>query len=165
MRRLVPPEPIIDGNLAAIQLTRGKFALVNTVDLPLVGDTIWQAQVCNGRFYAAYHSLLMHRVLLGEVPFPGAEIDHINGDSLDNRRTNLRWATRSEQLGNKRKRSDSTNQFKGVRRNRKGWQALIQGRALGTFPTQEEAAAAYDRAAIQTYGEFARLNFPKESNG
>jgi len=89
--------------------------------------------------------------------------DHINGDPLDNRRANLRVATLAENARNCRAVRGAV-RFKGVRRLESGrYQARIRGRAgnpthLGTFPTAEEAAAAYDAAALELHGAFAVTN-------
>lgn len=97
------------------------------------------------------------------------ETDHINGDGLDNRRSNLRQVTHRQNMANQRLRRDSKSGYKGVNRSRSRWQAGIKvdyrQRHLGTFETAEEAARAYDAAAIAAWGEFARLNFPASSPG
>lgn len=96
------------------------------------------------------------------------QVDHRNGDGLDNRRANLREANRTQNNANARRRVDNTSGFKGVtfdaRINR--WSARIhvnnQRRSLGYHATAEEAARAYDAAAHEAFGEFARPNFPME---
>ena len=88
-------------------------------------------------------------------------IDHINGDGLDNRRENLREATRAQNMRNLRLRSDNTSQYKGVRRlGDHIWQARVNGQTVGYFDTALDASFAYDKAAVEQYGEFARLNHP-----
>jgi len=91
-------------------------------------------------------------------------IDHINGERSDNRLCNLRIATASQNVINSRKRKSSF-QYRGLWRNNSRWSASIclAGRKiyLGTFLTDIEAAQAYDKAALQMFGEFARLNFPE----
>jgi hypothetical protein len=101
--------------------------------------------------------------------WPETEVDHIDGDGLNNRLENLRLATTTNNNRNQRKRTGRTysSQYKGVsyRQDRDTWLAAIgvdyKRVKLGTYPTEEEAAKAYDVAALQFFGEFARLNFPK----
>jgi len=94
---------------------------------------------------------------------PGG-IDHINGDTSDNRIENLRAATHTQNMQNVRRRSDSTSGFKGVsfRKDRGDWQAYIahgEKRVhLGFHPLPEIAAKAYNEAAVKFHGEFASLN-------
>ena len=92
-------------------------------------------------------------------------VDHINGDGLDNRRANLRAATPAQNGMNRTIGRNNTSGYKGVVRNRANWRARLEtgGRIiqLGTFGTREEAARAYDAAAVEHFGEFALLNFPQ----
>lgn len=94
----------------------------------------------------------------GEMPT--GDIDHINRDPSDNRISNLRLATRSQNLANK-KAAGGSSEFKGVSYHcqRQRWRATIKDVHLGLFDTEEEAARAYDNAALNLYGEFAGLNF------
>jgi hypothetical protein len=86
-------------------------------------------------------------------------VDHINGDGLDNRRENLREATQAQNLQNLRLRSDNTSQYKGVSRvNSHTWEATVNERVIGYFDTALDASFAYDKAALDLYGEFAYLN-------
>jgi len=108
----------------------------------------------------------MHRVLLPD----SLQVDHIDGDGLNNRRANLRAATQAENNRNARRRSNNTSGFRGVfwDARRQHWRARIEGsqngqrwsRSLGVFNTAHEAAWAYDQAAIELFGVFAYLNFP-----
>jgi hypothetical protein len=95
-------------------------------------------------------------------------VDHANGNGLDNRRSNLRLATGTQNNANRRLASNSTSGFKGVNLYKRTgrWRAHIaihrQQKHLGYFRTAEEAARAYDIAALALFGEFALINFPKE---
>ncbi len=93
--------------------------------------------------------------------WPSDEVDHKDGDGLNNRWDNLRVATRSQNHANSKRASDNTTGFKGVRKQRNGrYQAriAIKGKRLhlGTFQTPEAAHAAYCKAAKELFGEFAR---------
>jgi len=105
--------------------------------------------------------MLNRKLARGERP------DHINHDSLDNRRSNLRLASVLENNRNARcVSSKKLSHFKGVTKNRSGWMARIRVNGklngLGTFHSEEEAAKAYDRAAREYFGSFCVLNFSTE---
>lgn len=150
-----------------IPLTRGLFTLIDTEDLPRVIHHKWMAsQSGKGKFYAATWSgkriVLMHRLLLQCQR--GRHVDHINGDTLDNRRSvNLRHAAFFQNQGNRLNLNrNNTTGYRGVCRKKKSWAAHItidhQYRHLGTFTNPEDAARAYNEAALLRFGEFARLN-------
>ena len=103
----------------------------------------------------------LHRLLL--KPKQGELVDHINGDPSDNRRCNLRFCGYRENLSNSSMRSNNTTGYKGVVKLKNGkYKAQISLNYkrfnLGEFFTAEEAAAAYDRAAVLYHGDFARTN-------
>lgn len=147
-----------------IPLTHGKVALVDSDAVHLVFGHKWWAVKKGPRFYAVTDvkrkRVYMHRLLL----CTNLDVDHINGDGLDNRRANLRAATRQENVSNMRKRPGSS-KFKGVcwDKRRDKWMAKImvdyKTRFLGYFKDEIEAARAYDAAAVSNFGVFARLNF------
>ena len=107
-------------------------------------------------------SVLMHRMILGVDP--GIQVDHINGDGLDNRKQNLRKCTQSQNQQNRRKFKKCSSKYKGVHwmKYAKKWRARIsyQGTriSLGVFDTEAEAAHNYNLAATTLFGSFARLN-------
>lgn len=169
-RRKVRPLRI-DGSLAYVPLTRGFEAVIDVADAPEVGAHNWQALVCgNGRHVYAIRSLketegrgkgtvLMHRELTGAGP--EQDVDHEDGSGLNNRRKNLRACSHQENMANQFVSSRSLLGRKGVSRTkgRSNFRATIEvngvGIYLGTFPTIDEAAAAYRGAAKALHGRFA----------
>ena len=109
---------------------------------------------------------LVHRLawLFVYGDWPSRQIDHINGIKDDNRISNLRLATGSENLRNRPKPRNNTSGYKGVSwiNHYQKWQATIKfdgkNKFLGRFATREEAAEVYNLAALQHHGEFARLD-------
>lgn len=154
-----------------IQLTQGKVALIDDEDLDLILRYRWHARKARNTWYAISKSyddgkeniIWMHRLIMN--PPSGYEVDHADMDGLNNRRLNLRVATRAEQNANKRKLDGCSSPFKGVswREDRKKWAARIKTKGklkhLGLFENIIEAAHAYDSAARNAFGEFARTNF------
>lgn len=106
-------------------------------------------------------TLYMHRAILGLDVGDRRKVDHINGDGLDNRRENLRLATTSQNMHNRGPLVTSSTEAKGVwwEAGRKRWRAriVVEGKRhnLGSFSSQEEAAAAYAEAAKRMLGNFA----------
>lgn len=100
----------------------------------------------------------MHRIIMGAKE--SQKIDHKNGDTLDNRRDNLRFCTNSQNAWNRGISKRNTSGFKGVSQNRrsKRWQSIIEidgeSRYLGTFDTKEEAYTVYVKVAKEIHGEF-----------
>lgn len=105
-------------------------------------------------------NMRMHRLIM-DAP-ANMDIDHINGNGLDNRRSNLRLCTETQNRANTGPQRNNTSGFKGVYKVKTGWRAAIKIKGkmtgIGTFKTKEEAATAYDEVARKLHGDFAKLN-------
>jgi hypothetical protein len=155
-----------------IKLTHGKQAQLDNADAALVSGFKWRARKDHtSRTWYALASdgskvLRMHRVIMG-VTDPRTKVDHRDCDGLNNRRSNLRIATHSQNMANAAVHKSNTSGFKGVHliRKKKLWRAEItfQGKryVLGARKLKEDAARLYDAAAVRFFGEFARTNFKK----
>ena len=152
-----------------IQLTRGKVAIVDDDDFEYLNQWKWQAEPYS-QTYRAFRTqktgflkkrkIYMHRVIMN-CP-ENMVIDHKNHIALDNKKDNLRLATREQNSRNIMSTKSKTG-FKGVRKQGSKYQARIGINKnqiyLGTFDTPEDAAKAYDIKAVEMFGEFAFLNF------
>ena len=148
-----------------IPLTKGKEAIIDNESLRLVGNFKWM--------FARYPSrrggklsdktIHMHQILMW---CPNKyEVDHINGDKLDNRLCNLRIATHQQNIFNKPPTKQNKSGYKGVswdkRRGKWVTSVFISGKEVykKRFLSKKEAAKAYDKKAKELFGEFAYLNF------
>jgi hypothetical protein len=159
-----------------IPLTKGYAALIDDMDYEFISRHPWCALVTGKnikRVYAMRREtaangkslyILMHRQIMG--PAPGIVVDHINHNTLDCQRSNLRLATRRQNLANGRK-AIGISGYRGVSRanQKNGWSVIVDHAYHGTFQDKENAARHYDMIAKQVYGEFATLNFPESECG
>lgn len=154
-----------------IELTSGKFALVDDEDFETLNQYNWFASESSKSFYARRNvcgnkktvKVAMHRQIMG---FPdGLEVDHKDGNGLNNQKSNLRICSKTENLKNKRLYKNNKTGFKGVtwhKQHGKYYSSIrINGKYvfLGLFLDPIDAAKAYDREALKNFGKFARLNF------
>lgn len=160
----------VDREWVEIRVGRNHFAKVDKEDLPKVDGKVWgptkggKTTYATRRLQGTNSSIGMHRVIV-DAP-PGMEVDHVNGNGLDNRRHNLRLCTKSQNQGNRQKHRQSASKFKGVwwDKSKQKWRAAVRvnGRRIygGLFLREEDAARRYDELAIEHFGRFARVNFP-----
>jgi hypothetical protein len=154
-----------------IQLTQGKFALVDDEDFERINRFKWYAHNCGRDLcYATRHKkdstqlIRMHQEVMNQK-----QIDHKNGDGLDNRKQNLRPCTHQQNIANSRLKAPSrTSKYRGVHRKtgQRKWRASI-GKSvhIGYYENESMAAKAYDRTAKRHFGKFAKLNFSTEKAG
>ena len=159
-----------------IPLTRDYVTVVDNDDYEWLNQYKWYSACGRGGLIYAARNIrrngkrtmeFMHRIIIN--PAENMEVDHINGNGIDNRRHNLRVCTHSQNAQNQRpQKRNLSSKYKGVywRKRRKCWRAQIQNNGkkmyLGHFDNEEAAAHAYNEAAIRLFGEFAQLNIKGE---
>lgn len=159
----------VEDGIARVPLGDGGFAIIDAEDVSRVDWRSWHRHsagyaAAREEYEGRPRTIYMHR-LLCPVP-PTMEVDHINGNRLDNRRRNLRPATAQLQRVNQIARPGSASKYRGVtaaRGKAHPWEARFGRTSLGAYATEEEAARAVDRYLREQFGSFARLNFPEEA--
>lgn len=162
-----------------ILLTQGRFALVDNEDYHKLSKFKWFAMKSKRRFYAArkirvskgkQRTFFIHQAILGDPPptLKRLDINHKDGNGLNNRRKNLEWATRAINMRSKiRKAIGTTSVFRGVSFNRAtdSWRASVWDADhhyhIGLFEIEQEAAEAFDERARELGWPEHGLNFPK----
>lgn len=168
-----PLRPVImpvGPSIAYVELTKGLHTLIDRDDAEWLGKWNWYASQGGSKtnYYACrvetvegkQKTLRMHNQIL--PPVEGSEVDHVHGATLDNRRSQLRHATRQQQNINQIIRKDNALGFKGVRFNKRSglYETYMRiggkRRYIGSFATAEEAAAAHWGASVVVHGNFTR---------
>ncbi len=163
-----PPEPASpEGTVRRISLGHGQSVLVDAADYEWLSRYTWTAQ--RGGYAARREKgrlIYMHREIV-QAP-PGMVVDHIDGNRQNNLRSNLRICTRRENTQNRAKRIGCVSRFKGIscEKHSGKWRAraYLAGEYFrsGLIADEVQAARAYDRFAVELFGEFAYLNFPED---
>lgn len=155
-------------DVGRVELGNGMVAVVDPENWDVVKERTWRP-ISNqrGDVYAAAGSggklIYLHKYIWERVNGKtDNEVDHINLDRLDNRLSNLREASSLQNKGNSKVRKNNKAGFKGVGNigGKRPWRARIGQVTVGRFDSAEDAAVAYDNAARDLFGEFARVNFP-----
>jgi hypothetical protein len=167
-RNYRPRPPVPTGeNVKMIPLTQGFYTYVDAEDFEWLNQWHWHAYGGYAGRCEKGKRVYMHREIM--QPPEGMVVDHVNGNGFDNTRANMRNVTREDNMHNQRKHAGTASIYKGVTRGQssKGsWCARVAWRGhrltAGTFASEAEAARAYDRLAVELFGEHARVNFPEE---
>ncbi len=164
---------LFGGNMKKIKLTQGQFALVDDEDYERVNKYKWTASYSKqSNSYVALRGIkkslgkrkhvLMHRFIMNAPK--GRVVDHIHHNTLDNRKQELRTCTQSQNCMNARKTPSKSSKYKGVSWHKtiKAWFAHIyidgRNKYIGYYKTENQAALAYNKAALKYFGEYSYLN-------
>lgn len=147
-----------------IQLTQGYLTKVDADDYEKFSHLKWSIRkirdltrvIMSNKNINKSKVTYLSREIMGNPK--GKVVDHINGDTLDNRKVNLRICDHKDNLRNQKKSKNNKSGYKGVYKARNKWRAEIKDENIGTYNTKEEAALAYNQKAKKIFGEFARLN-------
>ncbi len=164
-----------DINMKRIPLSQGKFAIVDDEDYDWLSKYKWNLCGEEGRYYGKRSgprngkgnqtTIMLHREILGLSPGDSIYADHIDHDTLNCRKANLRICTASQNRMNTLKHTHhkgrkTTSDYKGVTRSSGGkWSVTVSGQYVGLFDDQLHAAYAYDKKAREIHGQFAHCNF------
>ncbi len=162
-----------------LPLNHGKYALIDAEDAPRVAPYRWYASYDGDRWVAArgervghgagapVRTVYLHRAIL-DAP-PELDVTYLNGDTLDNRKANLRLSARSERGARRRRNRNNTSGYRGVSFDTHAglWRAVVRHRgvyvSVGYFRTPKEAARAYDAKASDLFGASAYRNMPRNA--
>jgi hypothetical protein len=142
-----------------IPLSQGKYATVDRTDYADLMQWNWTASKTRGGLFYVKKSgaMSMHAYLMN--PPEGTQVHHINGDGLDNRRSNLAIVTLQQNMQYRRMFKNNTSGYKGIRKVKNGWKTMF----TMEFEKAEDAARAYDKISFFMRGKLAPLNFPDDN--
>ena len=158
---------LVNGTMKEIKLPHGKVTLVDDDDYEYLNQWKWWFVIIKNKYYVIRNKMIngkryyiyLHRIIMDVMS--KSDVDHIDGNPLNNQRNNLRICTHQQNCLNNR--GCGKNRYKGVYKIKNTIYSRIQyngiDRYLGSFKTEEEAAMAYDKEALVLFGEFANLNF------
>lgn len=157
----------IEGNIAIVPLTKGYEAIIDAEDMHIADSVNWSAMVPkskSGKEYSPYairgYGILLHREIMQAKK--GQILDHINGNTLDNRKSNLRFCTHSQNMQNSQRHETNTSGHRGVRfrKDRNKWRSEIYFNGkyihLGLFENKIDAISAYEQKSAELFGDFKR---------
>ena len=160
---------LVNGTMKEIKLPHGKVTLVDDDDYEYLNQWKWWFVIIKNKYYVIRNETIngkryyiyLHRIIMDVMS--KFDVDHIDGNPLNNQRNNLRICTHHQNCLNNR--GCGKNRYKGVYKIKNTIYSRIQyngiDRYLGSFKTEEEAAMAYDKEALVLFGEFANLNFKR----
>ncbi len=160
-----------DATTYIVPLTRGEFAYIDTSDAERVSSHSWGVTYAFGLSYArtsvSGRQVMLHRFIMGDPA--GVDIDHVDGNGLNNRRGNLRVASHIQNMANRGAARNNTSGYRGVSPVEGGRfraRIMVNGHrvSLGVFDSPEEAARIVDAHLSKEAGVFARLNFPDDED-
>ncbi len=148
----------------------GKTAVIDAEDWPLIKQYKWYA-LCTGRHRKIWYfstnstegrTIYLHRLIMNAAP--GEEVDHIDGNGLNNQRSNLRKCSHAQNLRKAHVSRPAASGYRGVYLHGPSWRVRVniggKQRSFGIFKSKEDAARVYDNEMRKLFGEFAVLNFP-----
>ena len=142
-----------------LKLQTGNCVVIDDSDYELISQYKWHEDHGYARTSSGGKKIYMHRLLMGS---PNSQVDHINRDRLDNRKANLRVCSDLQNKWNLPKQGRNKSGYKGVTRHSNLWRATIvvngKQKSLGYHKEILDAARAYDKAALEYFGEYAAIN-------
>lgn len=153
-------DPVVVGSTVHVPLFGGRFTIIDLCDYSVVANDLWSVNVHG--YAQRSRGELLHLCIFGRRD--RMVVDHVNRNRLDNRRSNLRFCTRAQNVVNAKKPVTNTSGFKGVTwdKAKRRWKAQVyhcgKNVFIGNFGSKHEAAAAYDRTVTMLHGEYATTN-------